>query len=214
MVRTFFALGGLMLCLGLFSCYDENGTYGSDLVDSAFRNVRIDTSTVVVTSVLIDSLETSGKNVALVGRYKHSLWGVVSSHSFIAYERPSYGTDPDETVVLDSLVLSLAFDGRFVGDTTLQQTLSIYQLTEKIVLNDNGYLYNNSSVSYAPEALAVCSFKPKPKGGEKLEVRLPDALGQDLLSRFHAQDQAVSEERFEDYFKGVAIRTWREASLC
>lgn len=25
MVRTFFALGGLMLCLGLFSCYDENG---------------------------------------------------------------------------------------------------------------------------------------------------------------------------------------------
>lgn len=56
-----------------------------------------------------------------------------------------------------------------------------------------------------PEALAVCSFKPKPKGGEKLEVRLPDALGQDLLSRFHAQDQAVSEERFEDYFKGVAI---------
>ena len=109
MVRTFFALGCLMLCLGLFSCYDENGTYGSDLVDSAFRNVRIDTSTVVVTSVLIDSLETSGKNVALVGRYKHSLWGVVSSHSFIAYERPSYGTDPDETVVLDSLVLSLAF---------------------------------------------------------------------------------------------------------
>ncbi len=173
MVRTFFALGGLMLCLGLFSCYDENGTYGSDLVDSAFRNIRIDTSTVVVTSVLIDSLETSGKNVALVGRYKHSLWGVVSSYSFIAYERPSYGTDPDETVVLDSLVLSLAFDGRFVGDTTLQQTLSIYQLTEKIVLNDNGYLYNNSSVSYAPEALAVCSFKPKPKGGRNWKSVFP-----------------------------------------
>ena len=69
----------------------------------------------------------------------------------------------------------------------------------------NHMLYNNSSVSYAPEALAVCSFKPKPKGGEKLEVRLPDALGQDLLSRFHTQDQAVSEDRFEDYFKGVAI---------
>lgn len=75
MVRTFFALGCLMLCLGLFSCYDENGTYGSDLVDSAFRNVRIDTSTVVVTSVLIDSLETSGKNVALVGRYKSFIMG-------------------------------------------------------------------------------------------------------------------------------------------
>lgn len=193
-----------MLCLGLFSCYDENGTYGSDLVDSAFRNVRIDTSTVVVTSVLIDSLETSGKNVALVGRYKHS-YGESSRRIALSLMRDRAMDCPDETVVLDSLVLSLAFDGRFVGDTTLQQTLSIYQLTEKIVLNDNGYLYNNSSVSYAPEALAVCSFKPKPKGGEKLEVRLPDALGQDLLSRFHAQDQAVSEDRFEDYFKGVAI---------
>ena len=173
MVRTFFALGCLMLCLGLFSCYDENGTYGSDLVDSAFRNVRIDTSTVVVTSVLIDSLETSGKNVALVGRYKHSLWGVVSSHSFIAYERPSYGTDPDETVVLDSLVLSLAFDGRFVGDTTLQQTLSIYQLTEKIVLNDNGYLYNNSSVSYASRLLVCSSNRGSRRAGRNWKSVFP-----------------------------------------
>lgn len=65
-----------MLCLGLFSVMTENGYVWQQIWWTPLSsNVRIDTSTVVVTSVLIDSLETSGKNVALVGRYKHSLWG-------------------------------------------------------------------------------------------------------------------------------------------
>ena len=37
----------------------------------------------------------------------------------------------------------------------------------------NHMLYNNSSVSYAPEALAVCSFKPKPKGGRNWKSVFP-----------------------------------------
>ena len=43
MVRTFFALGCLMLCLGLFSCYDENGTYGSDLVAVSYTHLTLPT---------------------------------------------------------------------------------------------------------------------------------------------------------------------------
>lgn len=205
MVKLFFVSGCLAFCLGLLSCYDENNSYGSGLVDSVFRNVSVDTCTVVVTSVLMDSVETSGKKTALVGQYGHSLWGSVASHCFTAYNRPTYGTDPDEAVVMDSLILSLDLNGYFVGDTSLIQTISIHRLTQKIVLNDNGYLYNNSSVSYDPEPLATYSFKPKPQSGEKLEIRLSDELGKDLLTRFHEQDEAVSADRFEEYFKGLAI---------
>lgn len=205
MVKITMILGFLAFVLGLSSCYDENSTYGNKLVDSVFRNVSIDSSTVVVTSVVIDSLETSGTEIALVGRYKHPLWGTMSAISYMAYQRPSYGMDADEAVVMDSLILSLSYTGSFVGDTTAAQTFSIHRLTEKIVLNDNGYLYNKNSVAYVPEPIGTFTFRPQPNSGNKLEIRLSDELGKDLLTRFQMKDEAVSADRFEDYFKGIAI---------
>ena len=200
-------LAGLgLLAGGLSACYDTYNTYGSDLVEPSFRSVLVDSCTVTMTSVLIDSVETSGKEIALAGRYEHPLWGSIAARSFIAYERPSYTTDADETVLLDSLVLSLRYDTRFLGDTMRAQTFSIHQLTEKIALNDNGYLYNKSDVAYDPEALATYSFIPKPASGERMDIRLSDALGQELLERFHARDRVTTDnDRFADYFRGVAI---------
>jgi hypothetical protein len=205
MCKPCFVLYLFLLITAASSCYDENSTYGERLVSSSFRNVRVDTSTVRVTSVLIDSLETSGKGIALTGEYTHPLWGKILSSAFIPYERPSYNTEADETVVLDSLVLLLSPNGYFVGDTTMPLTVRIHQLTEKISLNDNGYLYNKSSVAYDEAPLAVYTFKPKPGNPDFLEIRLSDALGHDLLTKFHARDQAISSDRFEDYFRGIAI---------
>lgn len=34
---------------------------------------------------------------------------------------------------------------------------------------------------------------------------MPDALGEDLLTRFHTGDEAVSSDRFEEYFKGLVL---------
>ena len=140
-MRTFLTFAGLIIMFaGLSSCYDESATFGESLVDSSFRNVTADTSTVTVTNVRIDSLETSGTNTVLLGQYTHPLWGTVTSMSYIPYERPSYGTDIEETVILDSLMLTLHYNGYYLGDTTLMQTLSVYPLKEKVVLNDNDYL--------------------------------------------------------------------------
>lgn len=188
------------------SCYDENNSYGERLVESAFRNVVTDTTSVTLTSVLIDSLETSAQNLVMVGSYTHPLWGTISASSYIPYACPSYGTDIEEVVVLDSFILNLAYTGQFVGDTLPVQQIAIHLLTEKITLNDNGYLYNNSSVRYAPDPLAVFSFRAKPQTNDTLTIRLPDELGEELLERFHLRDDAVSTDRFEEYFKGITIR--------
>ena len=195
----------LVTFLGVISCYDEHNTFGDRLVDSDLRNISMDTSTIVMTAVLIDSLETSGKQVVLAGRYAHPVWGRVSAASYIPYMRPQYSTEADVTVKFDSLMLVLSSNGDFVGDTTLQQRYSIHLLTEKIILNDNGYLYNNSSFAYESEPMASYSFIPRPHVTEKLEIRLPDELGQDLLNRFHNHDESVAINHFEDYFKGIVI---------
>lgn len=198
----FFLLNAVVF---LSACYDEESTYGKEWVTSAFRNVTIDTSTVVTTAVLIDSLETSGKNLVLVGRYTHPCWGSITATSYLPYSRPSYTTDSEEKVALDSLVFRLAYTGRFIGDTTQVQSFSIHRLTEKISLTDAGYLYNHSSFSYETEPLTSYRFRPKPSSPDTLDIRLPDALGEDLLTRFHSGDEAVSSDRFEEYFKGLVL---------
>lgn len=200
---SLFCIG--LLSAGLVSCYDANNTYGSSLVDSVFRNIVTDTNTVLVTSVQIDSVETSGKNLVLAGQYTHPLWGTITSSGYVAYTRPSYDTDIEETVVLDSLVLLLSPNGYFLGDTTLHQYFRVHRLQEKIDLHDNGYLYNNDSLFYDPQPLATYSFRPHPHTSDLIEIRLSDDLGQDLLSRFHNRDNAVSADLFEDYFKGIVV---------
>lgn len=206
MYRSNFIFCFLAFCIFLFSCYDTNNTFGEKLVTSAIRSVVIDTSTVLVTSVVIDSLETSEKGVALVGHYTHPIWGTVSAHSYVAFSPPaSYSTNVDAKVILDSLMLELDYQGYFIGDTLFQQQFNVYQLTEKIALNDNGYLYNTNTVAYNPDRIGTTTFWPKPTRNEKVEIRLPDELGEDLLERIHNRDQSVSEDRFEDIFKGIMI---------
>jgi len=191
----------------LSSCYDENSSLGKGLINSKFRNVLCDTSTIRVSTILIDSLETSGKNLVLAGKYKHPLWGTITSSGYIPYKHPSYSTDANKTVELDSIVLHLSHNGYSVGDTTLSQQISIHRLKEKIIANDKGYIYSNHTVDYDPEPLAVYTYKPTPHSGirKNIEIRLPDMLGRDLLTRLHKRDDTVSEDRFEQYFQGIAI---------
>lgn len=195
----------LGLLLMLSSCYDEDNTYGSKLVDSAFRSINVDTCTVVITAVRMDSIETSATSTALIGQYTHDDWGKIRTWSYIAYNRASYSTDILDVVTLDSVELRLSFDGYSIGDTTKYQHFKVHRLTQKIELNDNSYLYNTSTVDYDPEVLGEFSFKPRPNHGELVQIRLNDEFGQDLLDRFHTQDDIVSSERFEDYFKGLVI---------
>jgi hypothetical protein len=199
----FFCL--LALVITLTSCYDETNTYGSQLVDSAFRNVSIDSCTILVTAVRMDSVETSGTSTALIGQYTHTDWGTVTASSYIPYNRPTYSTDVDAKVVMDSLVLQLAYNGYYLGDTSKYQHFTVHKLTEKITLNDNGYLYSHASFKYDPEVLGQCSFKPKPNGSERVKIRLSDELGKDMLTRFHSRDESVSSDLFESYFKGIVI---------
>lgn len=205
MYKPLFFVCLALLSSVLLSCYNDKNTFGDKWVNSELRNISMDTSTIITTAVLIDSLETSGKHVVLAGKYTHPVWGSVSATGYIPYLRPSYSTESNETVQFDSLMLVLSCNKTFVGDTTLQQKYAIHLLTEKVVLNENGYLYNNSSFAYDPDPLAVYSFLPRPNTSEKIEIRLPDNLGKDLLNRFHNHDEVVAKNHFEDYFKGLVI---------
>lgn len=210
MNKCLMLLSLFFLCQFFSGCYDENSSYGENFVTSVFRNVYTDSSTVMVSSSLIDSLETNNQNVVLLGNYKHTLWGGISSTAYVPFSSPSYYTDIEETVVMDSLVLLLRYNGYALGDTNQYQTYAIHYLEEKVTLNDNGYLYNSSSFQYQSAPVAQCTFRPRSGENSDIEIRLPDNFGKDLLNKLHNRDLSISSERFEDYFKGLAIVPQKE----
>lgn len=198
-------IGFVLMAYSFFSCYDTQNSFGEDWVETAFRNVLVDTCTVSVTSSVIDSVETNGKGMSLFGKYTHSLWGSLSATSYLPYETPSYSTDADENVRLDSMVFAFHYTGYSIGDTTKPLKIRIHRLQERVLTNDNGYIYSQASFAYDPTPLATYTFVPNLDSDEQVEIRLSDEFGEELLSRLHNRDDGVSGDRFQDYFKGLAI---------
>jgi len=154
----------------------------------------------------IDSVDTSGRGVILIGQYEHSLWGTLKSSTYLTYNVPGYSTSIDKVVIVDSVTLVLDYKGSYIGDTISHQTYNVHLLTDRITLNDYGYLYSHSKVAYNPQPVGSLTFRPRPLGSEdKLEILLSNEIGEDLLERFHYRDLSVSTDRFEDVFKGFAV---------
>lgn len=204
---VFFVLGGLAFICVFFSCYDENNTFGDRLVDSVFTSVMTDTGTVIVTLMKMDSVETSGQSTIMAGIYDHPVWGKIEASSYLPFSAPSYSTERENTVLFDSLTLQLIVNTHFIGDTLNEFRIHVHELTEKIKEDENGYLYNTSEFAYEPVPMISKSFYPKPyTDDQKIELRLDDDLGEELLHLLHRRDDAISAERFQDYFQGLVLK--------
>lgn len=62
MYKPLFFVCLALLSSVLLSCYNDKNTFGDKWVNSELRNISMDTSTIITTAVLIDSLEIHKKN--------------------------------------------------------------------------------------------------------------------------------------------------------
>ena len=112
----------------LCACQDENSQLGKSLVESSFYNVYVDTCSVDISTILLDSIETRGDSICQLGHYRSSSWGDVSATYYAEYSTSDFNPQTDHTYTLDSLVLQMIPSGHFWGDTLTQQRISIYRL--------------------------------------------------------------------------------------
>jgi Domain of unknown function (DUF4270) len=202
------ALSSLMLCVTMLaSCSSDDFTLGEKFMGSTIRTVLIDTCTVRLSTVSIDSVVTSGKNSILAGSFSDTTFGSTECIAYIPFTVPASSDPPDAVIVFDSIDLKIVLNGTWLGDTTVSHSFGVYLLDEVITLPDDGDFYSSWSVACSPEPLTLFSFKPHPGTADTISVRLPDWLGTDLLERIMDDDQQVlgSQERFMDYLKGIAI---------
>lgn len=212
----------LALILALTACNKINNNIHIGKDTSEGYSV-IDTTTVQASTLLLDSIKTSGTGTLMVGRLNDANFGVTESSSYLPLGIPSNVPDLKniKTARFDSVRFKLVYNGSYYGDTTQMAGIEIYQLAEKLKLKENkkfGYpdeqslinttsaLYNNSSFRYNGTLLGSKTFKPRPKGADSVTIKLPNSLGETLYNLIRANDPVVStQEKFNDYFKGLVL---------
>lgn len=205
----------VLFIVGVFSCTKPQINFGTNLSnDNSTNVVSIDTFSVKVSTVFMDSFPASGTGVMLLGQYIDPYFGNVSAKSYSEITFPTSLPTLSVLSVYDSIELIMRINKTFYGDTTKVQRYLVSQLSQ--VLNYPGTqtaFYNIDSIPYDPTILGSADVQINPtagftsqKVGDSLKIRLPDALGQKFFSLlFNQSDTVKTAATFRGWFKGLAI---------
>ena len=220
----------LLFALAFAACSNE--TYfnlGSSLVEPKFKMVYIDTFSVKLSTIKLDSIPTHNKGTILVGKFSDvntltggALTGTTSASSYIEIARPTYPEFANNVITeFDSLVLEMRFNGFYMGDTLTDMHLYIYRLAQRINKSESASqtFYNVTSFRTEDTPLAEVRFPINPRNtrdsvylpGEiamdPVRIRLPDSLGKDMFEKMKSKaTEFENSERFLDYFNGLAFK--------
>lgn len=202
-VLTFF-----ITCLLFNSCKEnpEELTIGNEFIESQTDLSMIDTFSVSISTVILDSVVTSGTGVILVGSYYDDVIGETTSNSYFQIGKPDY-TEITDNETYDSLYLVIKYNQYFFGDTTKSQKISVHQLTENIKSNDYDEITGNTTFSYNPDPLGSIVYSPQPHNStDSLAIRLNDITGRDLFTKLQNNSEILQDdEAFINYFHGLAL---------
>ena len=167
-----------------------------------FAALFSDSSTVRTSTVKIDSFMTGSSNRLFVGRIIDPYLGKMHSNSFFQPTLASAVTLPDKAEY-DSLILSLAYDRYYFGDTTKAMNLSVHELKEDMLLK-NAY-YGDDSTPYDANPLGKLRFYPKPRTpNNTVKIKLSDVLGKKVFD-LAKSNQLNSNTDWINLLKGLAV---------
>lgn len=206
---------GILLSTG---CTSEGFSLGGQYLDSNIHTSYVDTCSIKMTTMYIDSVATSGNSIGLVGKIRDPYWGTIEATTYLAFSAPGKH-EYDYEVEYDSAVLMMKFSGTYFGDTTKQQTIVVHPLTEVFELPTYGSFYSNDSVAYSPMILGSRTFTPRPftrynatsmvpgpDETNQFNILLNPVFGKLLLDKILSNDDVVSDDLdFQEYFPGFAV---------
>jgi len=203
------------------SCsYDSNDLdMGQDLLQIESKVILVDTFSVNLSTIKLDSVPTSDVGEAMVGKYSNEHTGslemlhyfnvnMASGISKINYN-DSYSSKTD---IFDSLTIRLNYSHYYAGDTIPPFELSLYRMNTELDYIDNGsssdYIYNISSFPYDPTPLgSIKVYYPKPIQKDTLEFRIDDSIGKKIIE-METENSTILESNstFRKYMKGFVLK--------
>ncbi len=202
-IKIIFSLGLL------FSACDENPQQfklGEEFIESQTQLNVIDSFSVKLSTVIYDTIVTSGTENLLVGNFRDDVFGEIKSNSYFQVGIPdSFDVKNDD--VYDSLNLVITYNNYFYGDTTKNQKIIVHQLTENIEQNDDFKITSQTTFNYNNSQIGSLTYTPKPNGNiDTLSIKLHNAIGNDLFSKLkNESDIYDSDENFINYFHGLVL---------
>ncbi len=205
----FAALATLVVLMG--SCKIDGDEIGLNIQPPGdeLKLAITDTITAVAFSVREDSVRTDKLPTSLLGSYYDPVFGKTTASLYTEMLLSNILLDFGEGAVIDSVVLSLAYQNIW-GDTASYQTFRVFELTDSLNI-DSAYFSNRThsydhinelgSVTVIPttDSVLMDTVKVAP------HLRIP--LSQALASKFLGANPDVysSNTSFRQFFKGLFI---------
>lgn len=130
----------------LASCRDELSTAGGKWVESSLRTIQTDTCTVRLSTILSDSLATSGDTVCQIGTIDDPVWGKIKAAFYVEYDVPTVSFSENADYRFDSITIRFYSSGNYLGDTLSPQRISLHVSSTLAVSNIRNRTYTNYEV--------------------------------------------------------------------
>jgi hypothetical protein len=198
-----------LMALTSGGCQDnpESSSLGKEFVDSHTRVSLIDTFSVSLSTVILDTMITSGTENILIGNYRDEQLGGIASESFLQLGIPE-SFDVQSRDLYDSLRLILTYNQYAFGDTTRSQRILVHQLTEEIDYDYSAVIASSTSFGYEQTPLGALSYLPSPNGSSTtLSIPIDDDLGRGLFQQLvDVAETVTNNASFRTYLPGLLLK--------
>jgi hypothetical protein len=192
--------------LMLYSCDKVPVTFGNDGNTSDPNVLLIDTFTVNVATLQVDSFSTAGSSYLIAGRHIDAQLGEVEAKSYFEISPPANDIAGCSNCQFDSIVFNTAVATGYMGDTASTFTLNLHELTQAMNEEDLSTGYNTSKVAYNSTPLASGTFRLRPSVRDSIQIKLPDEFGKNIFRMLRYQSDTISNaDKFKRYFKGICL---------
>jgi hypothetical protein len=212
----------ILLVISLFtiSC-NKNEEIGSNIQPSENLLGVIFQNNIPITAhtILEDSVRTDETILNMIGSNKDPIFGVTTAGMYTQFRLSSSNIDTAfKNSVCDSIILSIAYNGGFYGDTSTNLQLNVFEISDDIYLDKN--YYSNDQLGTFKNNLANITFKPKLKDSVKvdgtmsipqLRIKLKKSLGEKFINA--SPEDMVDNTSFLKFFKGLYITTDKVSSF-
>jgi hypothetical protein len=205
--------------LSAVSC-TEFDQIGLDLVENKIGVNSTDTLSLVAYSILEDPIPTNQTNRSLLGFYSDPVFGKTRASIYTETRLITTGTRIASTfardsVLLDSVVLVLAYNGYF-GDLSTIQNIQVFELNDSIPTTS---VLSNRGIDTKPEVLnsqwnPSTTYRIAPNDSvfvgpdtakvvPQLRLRLNDSFGRRFIDATESDFESVSN--YLEFFRGFKI---------
>lgn len=201
----------LAVMLTWSSCAEPD-EIGLGLIDERANFLSSDTISVQAYSIPDDSIPTNLGAQNMLGIIVDPVFGKTRANFITEIRLPDNNLSLGEEPVLDSVRLSVAYTGRYYGDTLTPLTVRVFELSENVP--DVDTLYSTNNVSHYPDPIGFLNFLPLPSTPIILDtiserpphivIPLSMEFGQKILDA-NGTEYFENVPNFLEYFKGLYL---------